>query len=98
MRGIATIEDRRLQLVAGMQHVAEVERIEAAGHAHFVQLILLDGDAPRTAPREGAEPDFTVLLVPPMLLVRTGGLDGKPRIRLVPRGSAPALDHARAGV
>jgi len=46
-----------------MQHVAEIERIETAGNAHFIQLILFDGDAPGAAPGERAKPDIAVLLL-----------------------------------
>ena len=56
-----------------MQHVAEVEGIEAAGDAHLVELVLLDGDAPGAAPGQRAKPDFAVLLVSGI-----AGGDGEP--------------------
>ncbi len=49
--GVAAVEDRRLEVFAGLEYVAEVEGIEAAGHADRVELSPLHRDAPRTATR-----------------------------------------------
>jgi len=43
---IACVKDRRLQLLAWLERIAEIEGIEAACHAHLVQRILFDGDTP----------------------------------------------------
>ena len=93
MGRIAAVKNRRLERLAGFEHVAEVEGIEAAGDAHRVQLVLLDGDAPGAAPCQRAEPDFAVILVGGF-----AGLDRKPRIGLMAGGSAAAFDDARAGM
>src|ERR1035437_6558721 len=86
VRGVATIEDRRFESRAGLEDVAEVEGIEAAGDADCVKLIALDGDAPGAAPREGAEPPLA------MIFTRFARLQRKPWVRLVASGAATALD------
>jgi hypothetical protein len=90
--GIAAIEDRGFKRLAGVQDGTEVEGIEAAGDADFVELVLLDGDAPGAAPGKCAEPDLAVVFVV------AAGLDGEPGIGLVAGGAAAALDDARAGI
>ena len=61
---VAAIEDRRGQSLAGIELVTEVERIVTAGDTNLLELILLDGDAPRAAPRQCAEPYLTRILDP----------------------------------
>ncbi len=61
--GIAAVKNGRLEMFAGFQFVAKIEWIEAAGHAHGIQLSVFHGDAPGTGPRQRAKPDFAVLLV-----------------------------------
>ena len=89
VRRIPAVEHRRLQRLARVQHVAEIERVEAAGHAHAVELVPLHRDAPRAAPRQRAEPHLAVLLV------GRAFLDGEPRVGLVAGRAAAALEHAR---
>src|SRR5665213_2114113 len=54
--GVSTIEVWGLEVLAFLQAVAEVKSVESAGNAHLLQLILLDGNLPRTAPPTRAEP------------------------------------------
>ncbi len=89
---VAAVEDGCLERLAGVQHVAEVEGIEAAGDADGVELILLDGDAPGATPCERAEPDFAVIFV------GVSGLDGEPWIGLMAGRSSAALEHALTGM
>ena len=63
VRRVAAVEDGRFERLAGMEDVAEVEGIEAAGDADGVELVLFDGDAPGAAPGQRAKPDFAVVLV-----------------------------------
>src|SRR5271170_97334 len=85
---IASVEDRRLQLLTWLEGIAEVEGIEAACHAHLVQRILFDGDAPRTAPRKRPKPYLA------MLFARVTLTDSEPWIELNPSRSAPAFQHS----
>ncbi len=97
VRGIATVENRRLQFLAGLQLVAEIEWIEAAGDTQRIALIVLDGDAPGAGPGQRAEPHFAAVLI---------GKDGadagcariarnrEPRVGLMPGGAAAAFQHA----
>src|SRR5271168_4570587 len=88
-------------MFAGFQFVAKIKRIEAAGHAHGIQLRSFDGKSPGTRPRQRAKPDFAVLFGcnnwPCGDMTAVAG-NRKPRIGLMPGGSAPAFDDALSGM
>src|SRR5579863_782254 len=84
--GIAAIENRRFEFFAGLELVAEIEGIEAAGDAHRIELRFFDGEAPRAGPSERAEPDFAVFFSGGERAVgflAVVARDGEPRVRLM---------------
>src|ERR1700733_6025115 len=90
--GEAGIEWRRLQLLAGLQTIAEIEGIEPSCDAHLLHGGLLYRDAPTAAPTQRAKPHR------PALLCRLSRpVDGKPRVRLVRCAAAAALDDVLSG-
>ena len=91
LAGIAAIEDGRLQCLAGLQPIGEIERIETAHHAHIAHRIAVDADPPGTAPGQGAEPDVSVFLARQACAV-----DREPGIGLHAGGAAAAFDHGCA--
>src|SRR5882724_3199309 len=96
---IASIKNWCLELLTRFQFVAKIKWVEAAGHAHRIELVALDGNSPRTRPRQRAKPDFPVLLIgddwPGAGLARVAR-NRKPRIRLMTGRSSPAFDHPRS--
>ena len=89
---IPAIERRRLQALAGLQRVAEIEAVHAAGDAHLPVGRLLDRHAPVAAPAQRAEPYRAVLLA------GVAGIDREPRIEIMAGVPLPALDHFLAFV
>src|SRR6185437_8557404 len=87
---VTGIKLRRLERFARFQPVSEIERIEAAGHAHLPVRRLLDADPPVSAPGERSEPDATLRFI--------GGafVDSKPRVDVVAGMSSAALEHLDA--
>src|ERR1039458_1211675 len=55
-RGESPVEDRGLQSLARAKLIAKIKGIETAGNAHLLHRVLSDGNAPRPAPRQSAEP------------------------------------------
>src|SRR6185503_1750321 len=88
---IAAIKVRGLKRLAALQSITEIKRIHAAGYANLLQLVLFDGDLPRSAPAQRAKPDTSLLLV-----VGAFAVDGKPRIVLRPCCSSSAFQHCLA--
>ena len=86
---VPAVVGHRLQRLAGLETVGEIERVEASGDPDLVDRRPLDRQAEVAAPRERAEPDLAARLG--RVLV-----DGEPGIRLVARVAAPALEQADA--
>ena len=93
---VASIKNWCLQLLARFQFVAKIKWVEAAGHAHRIELVPLDRYPPRTGPRQRAKPDFPVLLIGDDCsgagLARVAR-NRKPRICLMAGRSSAAFDH-----
>ncbi len=75
-----------------MKHVAEIKRVESAGDADRVELILLDRYPPGAAPGQRAEPHL------PLILVRWTRLHCEPWVGLVTGCAAPAFKDPLAWV
>src|SRR5690349_11862250 len=84
--GEASVECRRVERLAGLQAVAEVERVVAAADADLVNGRLLDADPPASAPTQRAEPNEAVLFA-------GAAIEREPRVHLMTRGSAPAIEN-----
>src|SRR5580700_1977474 len=101
MIGITAVKNRRLQMFTGFQLVAKVKRIEAAGHAHRIELSPFHGDPPGTRPRQRAKPYFAMLLAGhrrPHTRWAIVARNRKPRIGLMPGGPAVAFYDALSAV
>src|SRR6202034_4102941 len=71
---VAAVEVWRLELFSALQQVTKVKGIRASCHANLLQLVLLDGNLPRSAPAQSSEPHIAVLRV-----VLAFVIDSKPR-------------------
>ena len=88
--GVPRVKRRCLQRLPGTQCVRKIKRVVARGHANVVQPRVFDRHAPRARPAKLPEPHR------PMRLRRFARApDTEPRVRLVRRASAPALNHLR---
>src|SRR6185312_155303 len=76
-----------------MKKIGKVERIESAGDAHLIFLILFDGNLPGTAPAQGSKPYLSMILV-----LRLASLDRKPRTVLVSCRSTTAFKDDLSGM
>ena len=88
--GESAIKRRRLEMLAGVQRISEIECVVAARYSYLLVRSLLDREFPRTAPPQRTEPDSAVLLIR-VCAIRLGCIDRKPWIGLMARGAAPAL-------
>src|SRR5271156_1143078 len=88
----SSIEHWCREFFTGRELVAEVEGVETGRKMHSLHLILLYGDAPRTAPDERPKPDSTLVLVTGL-----GAFDREPWVVLVAGRSATALQHDLTG-
>src|ERR1700722_9081016 len=86
LAGEAGIERRRLQLLAGLQTIAEIEGIEPSCDAHLLHGGLLYRDAPTAAPTQRAKPPR-----PSRLCRWPRPVDAKPRLPLVRCSAAPVF-------
>src|ERR1700733_12156531 len=90
--GEAAVEGRRFQAFAGLEEVAEIEIVQAAGDAALLGGRFLDDQFPIAAPADGTEPYASVLFVRGALVV-----EREPWIGLMAGVAAAAFHHLLAG-
>src|SRR5580698_11583054 len=88
--GVAGVEGGCVERFAGLQRISEVEGVKAAGDAHLPVGRLLDGDAPVSAPAEGAEPDAAVVFA------GIARVDGEPGVDVVAGVALTAFENHHA--
>ena len=88
---VASIERRRVEGLARIQLVGEIEWIQPASDADLLMRRLLNRYLPTAAPTECSKPDLAVILVGLAIAI-----DREPRVHLVARATAAAFENLLA--
>ena len=91
--GISAVKQRRIETLARLQRIREIEIVESADYADLIVRGVFNDEFPVAAPPQGAEPHL------PMLFVCCAScIDGEPRICLPAGVTSTAFQYFLARV
>src|SRR5271156_7104276 len=88
---VSAVKVGRIEVLSRSQTIAEVEAVRSRRNPHLLELVLFDTHLPGAAPRKGAEPGVSRILV-----VHVVSVDRKPWIVLATRRSPAAFEKCLA--